>query len=82
MNNRLHLNITTPCSKNFDQFSSTVKGGFCGSCQKEVIDFTIMSTSEIITFFNHPATQNSCGRFHYNQLKTLENKSKKTKKSI
>ena len=80
MNNRLQLSIKTPCSENFKQFSSTAKGGFCGSCHKEVIDFTTMNTSEIKTFFKNTATQNTCGRFNNNQLKTLKNKPKKNKR--
>lgn len=46
--------------------SPTQKGKFCGSCQKEVIDFTKLSASEIAR-----KTKNSkqlCGRFTSTQL--------------
>ncbi len=79
MKNQLDLNIKTPCSENFDQFSPTSKGGFCASCEKEVIDFTKMNAEEIITFFKNKTTQNTCGRFKSNQLKTSINTSKKNK---
>lgn len=80
MKNQFHLDITTPCSENFNQFSPTSNGGFCGSCEKEVIDFSVMTTEDIITFFKTKATQNTCGRFNNNQLKTYNVESKKNKR--
>ncbi|WP_179315740.1 carboxypeptidase-like regulatory domain-containing protein [Winogradskyella undariae] len=74
MKNQFNLNIKTPCSEKFDQFSPTSNGGFCGSCKKEVIDFTKMNTQEIITFFKNKETQNTCGRFNNNQLKIYNQK--------
>ena len=70
MNNQLKLNIKTPCTENFNQFSPTPQGGFCGSCQKEVIDFTKMNSEDITTYFNNKQTKNTCGRFNTQQLKT------------
>ena len=68
MQNQIKLEITTPCSENFNQFAPTPKGGFCKSCTKEVIDFTTMNTNDIATFFNKKDTQNTCGRFKSTQL--------------
>lgn len=69
MKNAFQLSIKTPCSKNFSNFKTTSKGGFCNSCQKEVIDFTLMSTDEIRTHFSSAAIT-TCGRFTSSQLKT------------
>jgi len=80
MKNQFKLNIQTPCSKNFNQFTPTTKGGFCGSCKKEVIDFTEMNAQEITTFFKNKETQNTCGRFNNNQLKTYNQESPKKHK--
>lgn len=77
MENQLNLNIKTPCSENFDQFSSTAKGGFCGSCQKEVIDFTKMNTQDIIEHFKSHKTEATCGRFKTTQLTAIPQKRKK-----
>ena len=74
MNNPFNLNIKTPCHENFNKFSPTPEGGFCGSCQKEVIDFTKMNSEEIISFFKTKETQNTCGRFKSTQLKTYNEK--------
>ncbi|WP_296381976.1 carboxypeptidase-like regulatory domain-containing protein [Winogradskyella sp.] len=79
MKNQLNLDIKTPCSENFDKFSPTASGGFCGSCEKEVIDFTKMNTHEIITFFKNKKNQNTCGRFKDTQLKTHNQEPKKNK---
>lgn len=80
MKDQFNLNIKTPCSKNFDQFTPTPKGGFCGSCKKEVIDFTNMNSEDIITFFKTKATENTCGRLNKNQLNVYNETSKKNKR--
>ncbi len=42
------------------------KGRFCGSCQKNVIDFTRSSDREIAAYFKQ--NDNVCGRFNNSQL--------------
>lgn len=65
------IKIPNPCSQRFDNFSKTEKGGFCRSCQKEVIDFRTMSPNEISNYFlNNPGK--SCGIFKSNQLTPSE----------
>jgi hypothetical protein len=76
MKNQLSLNIQTPCSKNFNHFKPTSKGGFCNACNKEVIDFTKMNSEDIITYFKTKSDKNTCGRFTSNQLKTYESTTK------
>lgn len=66
MKNNFQLNIDSPCSEDFNSFSPTKKGGFCDSCKKEVIDFTKMTSDEIITFLNKK--KDVCGRFKQEQL--------------
>jgi hypothetical protein len=44
------------------------KGRFCGSCQKQVVDFSNMSDREIAMFFKKPSTGSVCGRFMGDQL--------------
>ena len=71
MNNAIKLDIKSPCSENFNTFKPTANGGFCNSCQHEVVDFTKMSSEEIITYFNTKNTTNTCGRFKNTQLSTI-----------
>lgn len=70
MKNQFNLEINKPCSENFNQFTPTKDGGYCGSCQKEVIDFSKMNSEEIINFFKNKSNQDTCGKFNTNQLKT------------
>ncbi|WP_188766690.1 carboxypeptidase-like regulatory domain-containing protein [Emticicia aquatilis] len=73
MKNTLQLSVSQPCHENWDNFTPTPSGGFCGSCQKNVRDFTQMSDTELIAYFRNAATKQSesmCGRFRDNQLQT------------
>lgn len=80
MKNQLSLDIKTPCSENFNEFKPTAKGGFCASCDKDVIDFTTMNSEEIISYFKNKSNKNTCGKFNNNQLKTYYSKPKQAKK--
>ena len=64
---KFKLNIPEPCHEDWQQMSPTQKGKFCDSCQKEVIDFTKLSSTEIARKTKN-ATQ-LCGRFTQSQLK-------------
>lgn len=66
---KITISIPTPCHEKWEQFTPTSKGGFCGSCQKEVIDFTTWSEDEIKHYFRSGANS-ACGRFRSNQLIT------------
>lgn len=80
MKNQLSVSIKTPCSENYNGFSPTKSGGFCNSCEKEVIDFTKMNSKEIINYFKLKSAQNTCGRFNTTQLKTYNQVSKTNKR--
>jgi len=79
MENQLSLNIKEPCTENFNEFALTKKGGFCDSCQKEVIDFTKMNSQEITSYFQIEKTKDTCGVFKENQLKIYESNLSKRK---
>lgn len=71
MKKSLQISVKKPCSENFANFKKTEQGGFCQSCQKEVIDFTRLSDLEIVHYFK---SENGriCGRFMTSQLKNYE----------
>lgn len=79
MKNQFSLEIKKPCLENFNAFKPTEMGGFCASCNKEVIDFTSMNSQEIITFFKNKNKNNTCGRFSNNQLSTYNKTPKKNR---
>lgn len=62
MKTPIQININKPCREHFGSFSTTEKGGFCATCQKEVIDFSTMPTSEILAKLQ-PKSKGLCGRF-------------------
>jgi hypothetical protein len=68
MKSDVTLSIPKPCHENWKDFKSTERGGFCASCQKEVIDFTTWREEEIKQYFMR-AAGSSCGKFRPNQLK-------------
>jgi hypothetical protein len=69
MKKQFHLSIPKPCHEKWSSFAKTTSGGFCGSCQKEVIDFTSWSEERIQSYFKS-LPQNACGRFRPEQLKS------------
>ncbi|HPM31614.1 MAG TPA: carboxypeptidase-like regulatory domain-containing protein [Chryseolinea sp.] len=68
MQKKIQLTIPKPCHEKWNSFTSTAQGGFCTSCQKEVIDFTNWSEEQLKAYFQKPSA-NSCGRFKEEQLK-------------
>ena len=68
MKTQTQLEVKKPCIENFRNFKKTNVGGFCNSCSKDVIDFTKMTSNEIIAHFKIKNNNNTCGRFFKNQL--------------
>ena len=74
MKNTLTIDVKEPCKEKFSNFSKTEKGGFCQSCEKEVIDFTNFSDNELINYLSS-GNKKACGMFKASQLKTYETNS-------
>ena len=68
MSKKIQLSIAEPCHENWDGMSPVEKGKFCGSCQKQVVDFSNMSDRQVAEFFKKPSTGSVCGRFMSDQL--------------
>src|SRR5688572_30003127 len=68
MKKTLTISIPEPCHEKWEEFSPSTLGGFCSSCQKEVIDFTTWDEDRIKSYFKN-RSQTSCGRFYPSQLK-------------
>ena len=73
MKNNISITVNKPCLQKFDNFNVTKKGGFCGSCQKEVIDFRNLSDTDLIEQL-YSNTNKICGRFKTSQLKSYKTK--------
>jgi hypothetical protein len=61
------ISIPAPCTENWNDMTPTERGKFCAHCQKEVIDFSIKTDSEIANFIKQNKG-NLCGRFIKSQL--------------
>jgi CarboxypepD_reg-like domain/Secretion system C-terminal sorting domain len=68
MSKNIQLTIANPCHEEWDQMTLVEKGRFCGSCQKQVVDFTGMNDAQLVAFFKKKTTGSVCGRFMYDQL--------------
>ena len=67
MTTSLKLHIPEPCHENWQNMTSQEQGRFCGSCQKTVVDFSVMTDKEILDYFSK-ASEHICGRFSNDQL--------------
>lgn len=67
MSEKLYLSIADPCHEDWNKMTPVEQGRFCSSCQKNVVDFTMQTDEEIISFFNN-YSGSACGRFTDEQL--------------
>ena len=69
MKTNLRFQITNPCEASWDNMQQNDLGSFCLSCNKQVVDFSAMTTDQVIAFWQQPANhQFTCGRFTQKQL--------------
>lgn len=65
---KLQLSIPKPCHENWQNMTATEQGRFCNACAKEVIDFSMMTDSEVLNYFTTITNNNVCGRVLPSQL--------------
>ena len=65
--NTVKLSIDEPCHKDWVSMQPDEQGRFCSSCNKSVIDFTVMDDREIYTTLLK-STAETCGRLTQQQL--------------
>jgi len=69
MERKYKITIPEPCHEDWNKMTPNDNGRFCGSCSKNVVDFTNMMPDEIQdNFLKH---SNVCGRFKNSQLNSL-----------
>jgi len=68
----MKISINEPCHENWDKMTANDQGAFCLSCQKNVVDFSKKTLSQIKEFFENKKDNTSvCGRFEDHQLTQL-----------
>lgn len=68
MSKIIQVKVPQPCHENWNKMSETDKGRFCNSCNKEVIDFSLMSDEQILNHISKASNGGICGRFASPQL--------------
>lgn len=66
MNKRVQIQVPTPCSQHWDDMKTIPEGKFCSSCEKNVIDFTLLNDRQILEIVRN--NKHVCGRFTDEQL--------------
>ncbi|HKC68686.1 MAG TPA: hypothetical protein VKG26_10680 [Bacteroidia bacterium] len=64
----MNIQINDPCHENWQDMTPNQQGAFCKVCQKDVVDFSKKSITEIKSFFAEKAEGKICGRFEKKQL--------------
>ena len=67
MDKSIRVQVKEPCHENWQNMTANEKGRFCGSCQKTVVDFTLMNDRQILDHLSK-ASGSTCGRFANDQL--------------
>lgn len=63
----LYLSVPTPCEENWNDMPLSAGGRCCGSCQKTVVDFSLLSDAEIFAVITN-SKEAVCGHFEPSQL--------------
>jgi hypothetical protein len=75
--NDFQVKIPKPCPENWNNMIPDKNGRYCHSCNKVVVDFTVMTTDEIKNYFKQVSGTGTCGRFTYDQVQV-----ERTKKEV
>ena len=80
MQKQTALYIPKPCHEDWNKMTPTERGKFCSACSKHVIDFSLMSDTQILNILSNQSGK-VCGRFDAAQLERplVETKIKKKK---
>src|SRR4051794_12511892 len=65
---KIKLSIPEPCHQNWNDMTHTSQDRFCNACAKEVIDFSQMSDTDVLNYFNIVKDGKVCGRAYPDQL--------------
>lgn len=67
-NSSAFIEVPEPCRENWNEMKPEEKGRFCDKCCKVVMDFTSMSTGEVVDFISSRSSEKICGRFRSDQV--------------
>lgn len=67
MKKETYLHIPEPCHEDWNNMTPQTKGRHCASCAKTVVDFSLMSDTQVLNYLIQSKTS-VCGRFATDQL--------------
>lgn len=79
---KMQLTIPEPCHENWQQMTPTQQGRFCHACAKEVVDFSMMTDTEVLNYFTTLTHEKVCGRALPSQLNRTISRPKEPKKRL
>jgi hypothetical protein len=62
------INISKPCSENWDAMDAAGCNRYCPACQKVIIDFSVLNDEAILQHIEQAKGKEICGRFANHQL--------------
>lgn len=68
MQQSIQLSIPEPCHQDWNKMTPNQQGRFCTSCSKTVVDFSTMSDTALMQYFENLKDSNVCGRVYTDQL--------------
>lgn len=67
----LKIVIPKPCSEDWEGMQRNETGRHCTSCNKTVLDFSLLTDSEVQNYFLNNQHKETCGRFRNSQLERI-----------
>jgi len=64
------LEIAEPCKLKYSRMTKVNGGRHCDSCDKVVVDFRKMNSSEVSSYLKDRCSENVCGKFSREQINT------------
>ena len=65
---KTNIVIPNPCKANWEKMTPDSNGKFCDSCSKTVVDFTSMTTDQVVDYFSNRENEKICGHFKSTQV--------------
>jgi TonB-dependent SusC/RagA subfamily outer membrane receptor len=79
---QIQLNIPEPCHEDWQNMTPTEQGRFCNACAKQVVDFSMMTDTQVLNYFLNKKEEKVCGRADPDQLDRIISKPKEPKKRL
>jgi len=70
MNKAISISIPEPCHEDWGQMTPNEQGRFCNACAKTVVDFSVMTDTQVLNYLIDKQHEKVCGRLLTEQMDT------------